>query len=69
MPVHQFDWLPRQRSFYVRHKLIEIQNMLRTGLTEENSAFFAVCQIVKKTLAGKAHILTGNNLPCTTLSA
>jgi hypothetical protein len=43
--------------------------VLRARLTEENTALFAVCQIVKKTLTGKAHILTGNNFPATTLSA
>lgn len=69
MPVHQLNRLPCQCAFYVRYKIIEIQNVLRARFTEENTALFAVCQIVKKTLTGKAHILTGNNFPATTLSA
>ncbi|SAA76631.1 Uncharacterised protein [Enterobacter hormaechei] len=63
MPVHQLNRLACQRALYVRNKIIEIQNVLRAWLTEENTALFAVCQIVKKTLAGKAHILTGNYFP------
>ncbi|SAJ27589.1 Uncharacterised protein [Enterobacter cloacae] len=63
MPVHQLNRLPCQCAFYVRYKIIEIQNVLRARFTEENTALFAVCQIVKKTLTGKAHILTGNNFP------
>lgn len=63
MPVHQLNRLACQRALYVRNKLIEIQNVLRARLTKVNSALFAVCQIVKKTLTGKAHKLTGNYFP------
>ncbi len=42
MPVHQLNRLACQRPFYMRHKFVEIQDVLRTWFTEINPPLFAV---------------------------
>ncbi|CAM6440554.1 hypothetical protein HmCmsJML219_04235 [Escherichia coli] len=64
MPVHQLNGLACQCPFYMRHKFVEIQDVLRTGFTEINPPLFAVLQIIKKTLAGQADKFASNNFSC-----
>ncbi|STH72681.1 Uncharacterised protein [Escherichia coli] len=64
MPVHQLNGLTCQRPFYMGHKFVEIQDVLRTGFTEINPPLFAVLQIIKKTLAGQTDKFTSDNFSC-----
>ncbi|SVF76720.1 Uncharacterised protein [Escherichia coli] len=64
MPVHQFNGLACQRPFYMGHKFVEIQDVLRTGFTEINPPLFAVLQIIKKALAGQTDKFASDNFSC-----
>ncbi len=63
MPVHQVDRFSGQRTFNMRDELIKIQNVLRAGLAEIDTAPLAMFKIVQEALAGQPDKLTGNDFP------